>query len=529
VGRGTKRSAVRVDDAGIHLPSGFAGSADVLFDGRRVWSFSVDRPDPDAATVAWPKRMKRMLDGRVEVRIVAGEREIFAGERQFGTGTERIRLEDSQGTPIVVDKWGLIQRPFEGRDPGVIDAMADKATEILRVMREDCGFEGWISFGSLLGAARNGRAIGHDSDIDLCFLSTATTPAGMSADLWRIARALRRAGMRVTHASGSFITVRFRGPDGGAAGIDIYITFFLDGLFYETATVRAPVPREALLPLGEIEFEGRMMPAPADPAALLEVSYGPNWRVPDPSFQHQPGPEIVDRFHGWFGSLMRGRRDWRHANTAAATAVATAGAGPSEFAEWVCGRLTPHSAVAEIGTGGGADLLRYADSSRRALGLDYSLPGPLVAAVKKRPGVRLDTLNLYDRRDVLVRGAWLARRRGPRVLVAHRLLETLEPDGLEAFWLLAGMALRGGGRAYVGGVTRHRAAAAEWAQRHGTGKVFPFSPTSVEDQVRAAGGRIVERSGFESADRARRGGPSAEWRMIVEWPERGSVDAGEVT
>src|SRR6478736_2700692 len=140
VGRGTKRSAVRVDDAGIRLPRGFSGSADVVFDGRRVWSFSVDKPADDAQTVVWPKRMKRMLDGRVEVRIVAADREIFAEERQFGTSSERIRLVDAQGTPIVVDKWGLIQRPFEGRDPGVIDMMADRATEILRVMREDCGF-----------------------------------------------------------------------------------------------------------------------------------------------------------------------------------------------------------------------------------------------------------------------------------------------------------------------------------------------------------------------------------------------------
>lgn len=523
--RGTKGSAVRVDDAGISLPPGFSGSADVLFDGRRVWSFSVDRPAADAQAVPWPKRMKRMLDGLVEVRIVAGEREIFAEERQFGTSSERIRLVDSHGTPIVVDKWGLIQRPFEGRDPRVIDVMTDTAIEILRVMREDCGFEGWISFGTLLGAARNGHAIGHDSDIDLCFLSTASTPAGMASDLWRIARALRRAGMRVTHASASFVTVRFRGPDGGAAGIDVYLTFFLDGLFYETATVRAPVPREALLPLRDIEFEGRMLPAPADPAALLEVSYGPNWRVPDPSFQHQPGPEIVDRFHGWFGSLMPGRRDWRHANAAAATT----GAPASSFAEWVCDHLTADSFVAEVGPGGGADLARYAATARRVVGLDYALPGPLVGAVKKERGASVDTLNLYDRRDVLVRGAWLARRPGPRVLTAHRLLETLEPEGLEAFWLLASMALRGGGRAYVGGVARHRAAATEWSQQHGAGRVFPFSPTSVEQQVLDAGGRIVERAGFEAADRACRGGAPAEWRMVVEWPERGSAGAGEVT
>ena len=126
MGRGTKRSAVQVDDTGIRLPRGFSGPADVLFDGRRVWSFSVDRASSDPAFVAWPKRMKRMLDGQVEVRIVAGEREIFAGERQFGTSTERLRLVDAQGTPIVVDKWGLIQRPFEDRAPGVVDARSEE-------------------------------------------------------------------------------------------------------------------------------------------------------------------------------------------------------------------------------------------------------------------------------------------------------------------------------------------------------------------------------------------------------------------
>ncbi|GAA4695902.1 hypothetical protein [Nocardioides conyzicola] len=515
---------MQVDDTGIRLPRGFSGSADVLFDGRRVWSFSVDRASSDPASVVWPKRMKRLLDGQVEVRVVAGDREIFVGERQFGTSAERLRLVDAQGTPIVVDKWGLIQRPFEDRDPGVIDAMADKAVEILRVMRDDCGVEGWIAFGSLLGAARNGRAIGHDSDIDLCFLSTASTPAAMAADLWRIGRALRRAGMRVTHASAAFITVRFRGPDGGAAGIDIYITFYLDGLLYETATVRAPVPLEALLPLRDIEFEGRMLPAPADPAALLEVSYGPNWRVPDPSFQHQPGPEIVRRFDSWFGSLMRGRRDWRHANATAATAKGA----PSEFAGWVCDQITPETTVVEIGAGGGADLRRYAEGGRPTLGLDYAVPAPLARAVRKLPGAKVDELNLYDRRDVLVRGARLARRPGPRVIAAYRLLETLEPDGIEAFWLLTGMALRSGGRAYVGGVTRDRAAGRKWAQRHGTGRVHPFSPASVEEQVLAAGGRIVERSGFDRAERALRGGPAGAWRMIVEWPERGSAGAGEV-
>ena len=132
----------------------------------------------------------------------------------------------------------------------------------------------------------------------------------MTVELYDVARALRRHGMTVQNKSGSFITVVFPVPDGSKASIDVYTCFYVGDLLYETATVRAVVPRWAIEPLTELEFEGRMLPAPADPAGMLEVSYGPGWRVPDPSFRHEPGPEITDRFDGWFGSLMRNRRDW---------------------------------------------------------------------------------------------------------------------------------------------------------------------------------------------------------------------------
>jgi hypothetical protein len=396
-----------------------------------------------------------------------------------------------------------------------VDALTQTAADILEVMRRDCGVEGWISFGTLLGAARNGRAIGHDSDVDLCFLSTAETPSEMAADLWRIGRALRAAGMRVEHRSGSFLTVIFQAADGIAASVDVYTVFYLDGLLHETATVRAPVPIEALLPLGSIEFEGRMLPAPADPAAILEVSYGPGWRVPDPSFQHRPGPEVVGRFKGWFGSLMRFRRDWNHANTLAAEDGAVTA---SDFAGWVADQLDPDVRVVEVGIGSGADLRHYAERGHATLGLDYVLPQPVRHAVRGTPNAGLAELNLYDLRAVLARGALLARVAKRQALVARGLFEALDPDGVDAFWVLAGMAMRGGGRAYLGGVSLDPETAAARSQDEANGRLHSFSPLCLDEHVRRAGGRVVVAEGVERADRASRGGAPAEWRMVVEWP-----------
>ncbi|MGN6779903.1 MAG: hypothetical protein ACTHJH_00185, partial [Marmoricola sp.] len=395
----------------------------------------------------------------------------------------------------------------------VVDAMVDLARQVLQILRDDCGIEGWLSFGTLLGAARDGKAIGHDSDIDLNYLSEKETPAEMARELWDIGRALRRAGLEVQHRSASFVTVRTRVPDGGWGSLDVYTCFYVEDRLHETATVREVVPREAVLPLRDIEFEGHLLPGPADPDRLLTVSYGPQWRVPDPSFRHLPGPDITQRFDGWFGSLMKWRRDWNAHNAR----VVQEGGRPSRFARWVAPQLADVEHVVEVGCGAGFDLPAYAAGGRRVLGLDYALPR---AAGKGQKRVATRELNLDDLRDVLTQGALLSRREVRQAVVARGLLEALTPDGAEAFFTFCSMVLRRGGRAYLEGVSRTPREAQEWQTRHESGRIRSLDPVRVAAQAEAAGGRILSRAGFDEAARAVRTGPSATWRMTVEWSAR---------
>ncbi|MGL5808737.1 MAG: hypothetical protein ACRCYQ_02190 [Nocardioides sp.] len=521
--------AARVDDRGVHPHPGFRGSADVYFDDQRVWSFAADRASGEGV-VRWPQVLKRLLDGHARVRVQSDDQVLFDDLVQFGESSARLRFVDDHGTPIIIDKWGLIQRPLEARRAaGVVDAMAGMAEEILRVMSEDCGIDGWIAFGTLLGAARDGRAIGHDSDIDLCFLSDAATPAAMIGELWSIARALRARGIPVQHKAGCFVTARFKVPDGGYAGIDIYTCFYLDGLLYETATIRSPMPIEAILPLGVIEFEGRMMPAPADPEALLALSYGPNWRVPDPSFQHQPSAATVNRFDQWFGSLMQQRRAWRHANNERAGRCATA---VSPFARWVVARVPPGARLIELGSGSGRDLRFYARRGLAPTGMDYAPPskrraagpGPALSGRGEPVAVpRVQPVNFYDLRDTLSMGAMLARAR-PQAICARELFETLAPDGRDNCVRMIGMALRGGGTALVEGRVHAPSSAATWQATAGGGKVWSLEPAVLADAFEAVGGTITDTDGSFGGGPKAVGpggrGPSrapARWRMVVEW------------
>ncbi len=519
-----------VDDAGLHFPDGFQGSADVLFDGHCAWSFSAEPrhrvgADSAAVFVPWPKQMSRWLEGASHVQVTSGDDELLAQDAVFGEGEGRVEFVDRHGIPVMIDKWGLLQRPFSARDSSVVEQMVDVTDQILEVMEAECGVQGWIAFGTLLGAAREGKVIGHDSDIDLAYLSERATPAEMAVELYGIARALRRHGMKVLNKSGAFITVVFTSPDKGMASIDIYTCFYVGDLLHETATVREAVPRSAILPLAELSFEGRMLPAPADPDAMLAVSYGPGWRVPDPSFKHEPGPEIISRFDGWFSSLMRNRRDWERY---LADLAQEDDHGPSEFAAWVAERLPENARVVDVGAGTGEDALYLATRGWTTLGLDYarqSLRPPTRRARREELPATFTALNLYDLRDVLTRGALVARDRNHQpVIYARGLLEALEPDGADNFWRFARMVLRDGGLAFLEGQSLSRRDAADWRAEHGGGKLRPVDPRVLEGLATRAGGRVVHREGFLAAGAAAAGGAPAGWRMIVEWPasEEGS-------
>ncbi len=73
------------------------------------------------------------------------------------------------------------------------------------------------------------------------------------------------------------------------------------------------------------------------------------------------------------------------------------------------------------------------------------------AADQALPGAEFWRCNLLELRDVLPSGADLARRPGPRLLVARHLVDTLGPEARQNLWRLSRMVLagEGGGRLHL--------------------------------------------------------------------------------
>jgi SAM-dependent methyltransferase len=517
----SQRPDPAVTDDHIRTSAGWDSGLDVFFDDKRVWSFSPlhYREQWDGSRlVPWPPPLKPFLDGRCRVRLQehGGGSILLDQDHYFGAGRSRVRVADANGHPLAVDKWGLLNQPFEAQDASLAGPMLDETAKLIEALRVDVGLSAFLAFGTLLGAVRDGHLIGHDNDVDVAYLSDHHHPVDVIREIFRVARALRERGWRVLTRSGGFVTVLVKQDDGTLRNIDVYACFELDGYLYATDSVRARIPTSAIHPLGTITLEGRPFPAPAQPEQLLAAGYGEGWKVPDPSFRYELAPEVSRRFLGWLGPPdPKHIAHWRQF-------YGPGGDGslpthPSAFAYWVAEREAGPGLVVDVGAGNGRDALWFAEQGRQVIGFDYTNVA-LARARKRRPehvAAQFVVLNLYDLRHALLWGARLARRSEPRIIYARMVIDALEDDGRQNFWRLAQMALRGGGRLYLEFRTDEDAAAFHEFGDHWR---HYLRPESVIAEIESRGGAIVhEERGHGRA--IFRGEDPHVCRLVVTWKQ----------
>ena len=487
---------------------------DVLFDGHRVWS--IDPSDQQGARdgtrrVDWPAALASRLDGQAEVALRwHGTDEIAVrAVCSFGSGEGSVDLTDDNGRPLSLSKWGRLNQSFADLDPALLDWYLDRADDVLRVLRDDLGVPSFLAYGSLLGAVRSGHLIGHDMDIDLAYVSAATTPVDAMLESFTIERHLRELGWSLRRQNGGFLQAFFDPPGGGWRNIDIFTMFFDSsaGRLYGLNDTAHPAAVDEVLPLGAVTLEGRSYPAPLRPDVLLEAAYGPSWRVPDPNFSYglPPGKR---QMKDWFSGYRRDRDLWtqlyrQNPDVAPRT--------PTSFAPWALAQVDQPALVIDAGSGMGRDTMFYAEHVERAVGLDGSGSGVRRSrrrARRARSTASFYEVNLCSLRHTAVAGARLARTYPTnRVIVARHLLDAMSPTGIPSFWALCAMLLKGGGRCVLEFATD---------PTHTTFAEFPglpcrpADPTLVAHEAHERGGRVlVEESTHESE------GPAC--RMVIEW------------
>jgi SAM-dependent methyltransferase len=438
-----------------------SGPVDVLLDGRRLFSVRLEQLGTDqdgAPRIPWPSALEPHLHGRAAVALRRpGGASGAAHEARLG-GDDRFAVVDDAGRDLVVNKWGRLGRALGDSDAGVTGRLLDHAEEVAAVLERELGLEPFVTGGTLLGAVREGRLLGHDDDVDLGYLSAHTDPLDVAREGYEVGRILRRAGFSVLRHSPGHVQMHFDHDGASDHYVDVFAGFLREGHWHQLFCIRHPARRADLLPRSTVHVEGRPMPAPADVALALEANYGPHWRTPDPAFRFDTPMSTRRRLEQWFPGVHADREDW---------ALPDPPDGPSPRARRLAARAdTP---ALDLGCGTGADTAHLAERLGRAVGLDWSEPA-VGRARRTVAGLDADIrlVNLRDLRAVVTAGARLAAEEHGWAVLVGRLLERLDAPARDHVLRLLAMVLRRGGFAVVdadatgpdlaGSAERHRLA-----------------------------------------------------------------------
>jgi hypothetical protein len=440
-----------VDDRGVHVgPGGEDVVVDVLFDGRRIWSFWTVR-DVDEGIAPWPSMLKRFLKGTASLCVVehvSGE-VLLDEEVRLGDRDEPIAIVDAKGRPLALDKYNRISTTFDTRDEEHVRPLLDSTEEVLAALHE-AGVEAFPAYGTLLGAIREQDFIGHDNDVDLGYVSRHTHPLDVIRESFRLQRRLREMGYAVDRYSAAAFKVDVVEADGGVRGLDVFGGYFLDGRLYLMGEIGVPFQEDWIFPLGTCTLAGRTLPAPARPEKLLEATYGPGWRVPDPAFHFETPRTTYRRLNGWFRGGRANRNEWDRRFSMLRQKQPKV--LPSGLARHVAAEESGVAHLVDVGAGRGADALWFARQGVPTLALDFAWgaadPVRQVAAERGFP-LELGWMSLNEPRSVISWGARVARLEGPRVVMANHLLDAVDRVGLDSFVRFARMALAEGGRVYA--------------------------------------------------------------------------------
>jgi hypothetical protein len=513
-------SGVRVDDEGIRALSDAEVVLDVLFDGRRIWSFWLHRDGEQrggAYVVPWPSALRRFLSGMTRLQLVAhvtGET-VYDEEVRLGepTGGERIAVVNDRGLPLGIDKSLRLAQTFDTRSPEQVAPLLDSIEEVLAALRT-AGVEAFPAYGTLLGAVRGGRLIGHDSDADLGYVSEHTHPVDVVRESFRLQRELAEMGYRIQRYSGAAFKVEVIEADGSVRGLDVFGGFLADGRLSLMGEICTPFRREWIFPLGTTTLEGRTLPAPANTDEFLTATYGPSWRVPDPAYKFETPRTTHRRLNGWFRGTRVKREAWDRTYSRLPSSPPVV--EPSSFATWVrrCERGVP-ARVVDIGCGRGVDDLWFARQGASVLGLDYAIRGSEpVASLAATEAVDLEfrPMNLCELRSVLCEGARVSRLPGRTVVTARNVAEATDRVGRAHLWRVCEMMLGGGGRLYVELLVGRRGSGEAYARRE---HLRPMLLGSVVAELQQRGATVVSRR------HAHESGPDGTGhrigRLVVEW------------
>lgn len=206
-----------------------------------------------------------------------------------GSNFEPIGYAEDDGAKLLeafkvgkfIDKWGSFKLPFSAR-PEKRCSYMDAIIKVQELFYERLGLNATPAYGTLLGMARNGRFIDHDDDVDLMVEIPYFSFDEMMEYLYDKLSLLAEDGHQISVVSPAQFHIKIKGTN--LPMIDMFVAWQEPDYFFYTyfgvgGSLGEPLTYQTGL------LEGRNVVVASCMERILELSYGPNWRSPDPDFQ----------------------------------------------------------------------------------------------------------------------------------------------------------------------------------------------------------------------------------------------------
>ncbi|MCW2812739.1 MAG: hypothetical protein JWN84_194 [Nocardioides sp.] len=272
-------------------------------------------------------------------------------------------LQERFDEGYLLGRTGVVQ-VSKGLDEVWQSAVGSLYESTRAVLAAEFGYDLFITYGTLLGAVREGGFLAHDNDYDASYVSSTTTGPEAADEVVEVAKVLIAAGYRVGAMAGGLHVID---PARPRHRIDIFHTYFdAEGVLQHPFGYAGhrQVTTADWTGTREIEFVGRTASIPACAEELLATFYGDDWRLPKTAFKWNVERRGKDRT-GVVTPSQLTEVYWAdyYAHNGHAEA--------SSFARFVDDRMGPGPAtVVDIGCGDGRDSIFFATRGRQVLGLD---------------------------------------------------------------------------------------------------------------------------------------------------------------
>ncbi len=189
---------------------------------------------------------------------------------------------DKISSGYVINKKGIIQKHWDTNMKWT-ERILPEYEKINESMKREFGKSLFVFYGTLLGFAREGDIMVHDTDLDLAYLSNETNPEKITEEFYVISKYF----IKTNQVTVPF-TYKIQLP---GRGISITPCWFTDTVFYSTFGFVGDgfeVKLSDIIPFKKVMLKGYEVLEPNNKIKVAQYLYGVGWKYPDPGWKWKP-------------------------------------------------------------------------------------------------------------------------------------------------------------------------------------------------------------------------------------------------